>query len=160
MRANAWDTPCFRSCARDVLCWPAFPSAPSLGSTDSAAARAALFAGFSATMEGSDFSGPFIAGFNLFGLPDADRPYLAAGPEISRFPYKELRRMPGPLTTRSPRATRVDATRRLAFRFRDSVGTPDLFLSRLNLPAYTLPYRRFARSLAAADARLGANAAR
>jgi len=39
-----------------VLCWLAFPSAPALGSTDSAADRSALFTGFTATTAGSDFS--------------------------------------------------------------------------------------------------------
>ena len=43
-----------------VCDWPAFPSAPALGSTHSAAGRPALFAGFIATTAGSDFSSPFI----------------------------------------------------------------------------------------------------
>src|SRR5690348_204527 len=51
----------FPSCARRVLCWLAFPSAPALGSTDSAASRLALFVGFTATMAGSDFSRPYIS---------------------------------------------------------------------------------------------------
>src|SRR6201993_2756117 len=40
----------------------AFPSAPALGSTNSAASRLALFIGFTATMTGSDFSHPYITG--------------------------------------------------------------------------------------------------
>jgi len=60
-RSSAWDT-LSRSCARRVLCWLAFPSAPALGSTDSAASRLALFVGFTATMAGSDFSRPYISG--------------------------------------------------------------------------------------------------
>jgi len=54
-----------RSCARHVLCWPAFPLVPALGSTDSATDCSALFAGFSdsATTLGSDFPCPCIIGF-------------------------------------------------------------------------------------------------
>ena len=47
-RSNACDT-LSRSCARHVLCWPAFPSVPVLGSTGSAADRSTLFVGFVAT---------------------------------------------------------------------------------------------------------------
>ena len=47
MRSSACDT-FSRSCARHVLCWPAFPLVPALGSTSSAADCSALFAGFSA----------------------------------------------------------------------------------------------------------------
>jgi len=42
MRSNPCDTVA-RFCARPVLCWLAFPSAPALGSTVSAADRSALF---------------------------------------------------------------------------------------------------------------------
>src|SRR4030088_1198703 len=52
-----------RFCARPVLCWLAFPSAPALGSTDSAADRSALFTGFTATTAGSDFSRSCIIGY-------------------------------------------------------------------------------------------------
>src|SRR5208337_4533900 len=62
MRSSAWDTPA-RSCARSVLCRPAFPLVPALRSTNSAAAVAALFAGFIATISGSDFSCPCIIGY-------------------------------------------------------------------------------------------------
>ena len=46
-RSNACDTR-FRHCVRSVLCWLAFPLAPALGSTGSAAVGTALFVGFSA----------------------------------------------------------------------------------------------------------------
>ena len=62
MRSSACDT-LSRSCARRVLCWPAFPSVPALRSTGSAAGCPALFVGFLATMAGSDFSRPCIIGF-------------------------------------------------------------------------------------------------
>jgi hypothetical protein len=42
---------------------PVFPSVPALCSTHSAAAEAALFAGFFSRMAESDFSGPCIIGF-------------------------------------------------------------------------------------------------
>ena len=72
MRSSACDT-LTRLCARHVLCWPAFPLVPALGSTGSAAVGSAadcsaagcsaLFAGFTATMTESDFSCPCIIGY-------------------------------------------------------------------------------------------------
>src|SRR5438034_5187323 len=72
MRSSACDTP-VRLCVRHVLCWPAFPLAPALRSTGSAALGSAadrsawgcsaLFAGFTATMAWSDFSCPCIIGY-------------------------------------------------------------------------------------------------
>ena len=62
MRSSACDT-VSRRCVRPVLCWPAFPLVPALGSTGSAADRSAAFVGFTATMAGSDFSPPFIIGY-------------------------------------------------------------------------------------------------
>ena len=63
MRSSACDT-LTRSCARRVLCRSAFPLAPALGSTGSAADGSALFAGFPATMAGSDFPPPCIIGYD------------------------------------------------------------------------------------------------
>jgi len=62
MRASACDT-LTRLRVRRVLCWSAFPLVPALRSTNSAADRSALFAGFTATMAGSDFSCPYIIGY-------------------------------------------------------------------------------------------------
>src|SRR6266487_3752297 len=62
-RPSACDT-LSRFCARRVLCWSAFPLAPALRSTDSAADCSALFIGFPATTTGSDFSGSCIAGYD------------------------------------------------------------------------------------------------
>ena len=61
MRPSACDT-LSRLCVRRVLCWPAFPSVPALGSTDSAAGCSALFVGFSARMAECDFSRSCISG--------------------------------------------------------------------------------------------------
>ena len=60
-RSSAWVARA-RICVRCVLCWSAFPSAPALRSTGSSAGCPASFVGFLATMAGSDFSRPFIAG--------------------------------------------------------------------------------------------------
>src|SRR5215468_8319219 len=60
MLSSACDT-LTRHGVRRVLCWFAFPSAPALRSTDSAAVTesgCALFAGFLATMTGLDFPRP------------------------------------------------------------------------------------------------------
>ena len=54
MRSSACDT-LSRSCAQYVLCWPVFPLASTLRSTDSAADCSALFVGFPANMAESDF---------------------------------------------------------------------------------------------------------
>src|SRR5882762_3133787 len=62
MRSSPCDTVA-RFCARPVLCWLAFPSAPALGSADSAADRATAFTGFTATTAGSDFSRSCIIGY-------------------------------------------------------------------------------------------------
>src|SRR5437763_10895557 len=80
MRSSVCDT-LIRFCARHVLCWPAFPLVPALRSTGSAATFPAdasavdffaLFAGFTATMAGSDFSCPCIIGYGS-SPSDADR---------------------------------------------------------------------------------------
>src|SRR6266571_9400886 len=62
MRSSACDASS-RLCARNVLCWRAFPLASALGSTGSAADRSTLFAGFTATMASSDFSRSCIIGY-------------------------------------------------------------------------------------------------
>src|SRR6266403_5123820 len=81
MRSSACDT-LMRLCVRHVLCWLAFPLVSALRSTGSAAAgsaadcsaagRATLFAGFTATMAKSDFSCPCVIGYDS-RLPDADQ---------------------------------------------------------------------------------------
>src|SRR5437660_9441039 len=84
MRSSACDT-LIRFCARHVLCWPAFPLVPALRSPGSAATFPAdasavdffaLFAGFTATMAGSDFSCPCILVYGSSPSP-CGPPYLA-----------------------------------------------------------------------------------
>jgi hypothetical protein len=98
-RSNACDT-LSHFCAWRVLCWPAFPSVPALGSTGSAADISALFVGFPATMAECDFPCPCTSA-TVPQLPDTDqcgKPPLV-GHGISRFPYKERLHMPGSPTT-------------------------------------------------------------
>ena len=51
-----------------------------------------------------------------------------------------------------PASDSHNATGRVAFRHWDSVGTPELRISRLNSPAYTCPCQRFACTLTGTDA--------
>src|SRR5262245_7767246 len=55
-----------------------------------------------------------------------------AKPKISRFPYKELPRMPGSSTTPDRPNARDSASVRAAFHVSNRVGTRDLSLSQLN----------------------------
>ena len=103
MRSSACDT-LTRLCVRHVLCWSAFPLVPALGSTGSAAlappqiapqqAASALFAGFTATMAGSDFSCPCIIGYgsspSRCGPPYSAHATSAARPETSQVPMRSL----------------------------------------------------------------------
>jgi hypothetical protein len=77
--------------------------------------------------------------------------------EISRFPYKELPYMPGSQTTQGRLDTRDDVSYRVAFRESYLVGTLREITFAARWLAYTLPCRRFACTLADADARLGVN---
>src|SRR4029078_5372413 len=96
MRSSACDT-LARLCVRYVLCWSAFPLVPALRSTGSAAFRFAaarsgaggstLFAGFTATMARSDFSGSCIIGYGSSPSrcgPDTPAP-LRSNPRPPRF---------------------------------------------------------------------------
>src|SRR5215211_4410669 len=83
-----------------------------------------------------------------------------AKPEISRFPRKELPHMPGSWTTPGRAAARAIASVRVAFRTFEHVGTQVAQVFAAQWLAYVLPYRRFADTLANANARLGAGADR
>jgi len=84
MRASACVT-VSQFCARPVLCWLAFPSVPALGSPGSAAGCPALFAGFIATMAGSDHPRPCIIGFGSSPSRCVPEPkYQSANSEKSR----------------------------------------------------------------------------
>ena len=83
-----------------------------------------------------------------------------AKPEISRFPHKERPHMPGSPTTPGRPGTRDYAPVRLAFRDLKRVGTRNITSYAAQWLACALPYRRFADTLANANARLGADADR
>ncbi len=68
--------------------------------------------------------------------------------------------MPGSVTTPGCPSARVDALVHIAFRYGYSVGARDYFPFAARWLACALPCRRFAAGLAAADARLGADAGR
>jgi hypothetical protein len=68
--------------------------------------------------------------------------------------------MPGSPTTPGWAGTRDDAPVHVAFRASDHVGTRDFLAFAAQWLAYALPYRRFADTLANANARLGADADR
>ena len=159
-RPTACDT-LSRFCARHVLCWFAFLPVPALRSTNSATGCPALFAGFVATTAESDFSGSCIIGFDSSSSRCGPTGILPlAKPEISRFPHKERPHMPGSPTTPGWARARVDAPVHFAFRDSDHVGTRNYLAFAAPWLAYALPYRRFADTLASANARLGADADR
>ena len=91
MRSRSSDT-LTRFCARHVLCWPAFPLVPVLGSTGSAAFAPALFAGFTATMTESDFSCPVHHRLRLLAFPMRAGNGSAAPvrPETSQLPMRSF----------------------------------------------------------------------
>jgi hypothetical protein len=68
--------------------------------------------------------------------------------------------MPGSSTTPGHTDARTSAPVRVAFRPVNSVGTQDKYPFAAQWLAYALPCRRFARTLAGTDARLGADAVR
>jgi hypothetical protein len=80
--------------------------------------------------------------------------------QLSRFPHKERPHIPGSPTTPGWAGTRDDAPVHVAFRASDHVGTRDFLAFAAQWLAYALPYRRFADTLANANARLGADADR
>src|SRR6516225_726987 len=78
-------------CAQGMVCWHAFPLVPTLGSPGSAAdcfaaSCSTLFAGFIATMAGSDFSCPCIIGYG--SSPSR------CGPSLSRDADGQTRDLP------------------------------------------------------------------
>src|SRR5258705_9987381 len=138
MRSSPCDTVA-RFCARSVLCWLAFPSAPALGSTDSAADRSAAFTGFTATTAGSDFSRSCIIGYGSSpsrGGPWGRRVHWSSvrPPRFRRVPFvrdvffdhgrASVPRIAGPHMLPSPLLT--------------GSASAVLWLSRLNGPPHTI----------------------
>ncbi len=104
-----------RLCVRRMCGCSAFPLAPLLRSTDSA--PFGLFACFAATMSESDFSSPYITGYDSSSSRCGPSPTLADGQrEISRFPRRDRIDMPGSQTPPGPCGTRSIAPYDVAFR--------------------------------------------
>jgi hypothetical protein len=140
MRSSACDT-LIRSRARHVLCWLAFPSAPALGSTGSAADCSALFAGFSATTTESDFrrscitadgSSPSRCGPPTGGGQTWDLPVPVQGASAHARVFDHV----GPVGR-----SRLSCPVRVAFRPDDGVGARDLGFFRGSMagPCASLP---------------------
>jgi hypothetical protein len=112
-------------------------------------------------MAESDFPRPYIIGY-VPRLPDANQSVLLrlVRRRISRCPHNELPHMPGSSTTPGRPGARAHAPVRVAFRFRNGVGTRDMNLCEAQWLAYVLPYRRFAVALTDDHARLGADVVR
>ncbi len=126
----------------------AFPSAPPLGSTNSAGSCPPLFAGFIATTKGSDFSCPCITGFGPPAFPV--RAVLLQRPAM-RSPGSQTEGfdgVPGSQTTRDRQGTRDIAPRRAAFRSTDSVGIPEHRAFAAQYLAHRHPCQRFVPGLA------------
>jgi hypothetical protein len=159
-RPSACDT-LSRSCARHVLCWLAFLPVPALRSTGSATSCPALFAGFVAPMAKSDVSRSCITGF--------DSSSSRCGPAALRCwpnPRSPDSRTKSVHTCQGLRPRRVG--RALALTHPSMLPSVLLNTSAPRLLrvfaapwlACALPCRRFACTLASADARLGADADR
>src|SRR5262245_65687326 len=151
MRFSVCDT-VVRFCARSVLCRFAFPSAPALRSTGSAATVVALFVGFPATMAESDFSRPYIIGYG--SSPSR------CGP--AALPNGRSRDLPVPAQGASAHASVCDhagpsgprdiAPIRIAFRQRNDVGAQEEGTFAAQWLACVLPCQRFAVALAGSRA--------
>ena len=144
-RSSALSAPVPALCPGRVLL-AVFPLAGRLSSTDSAAAAAALFAGFAGTTHPSDFPRSFISGLpprrSLSGPPGDPPDGRAVGSPGSRAwrtPY-----MPGSSTARGPPATRDNATGDVAFRLMGRRRHPESVISRLNSRPARTPVQRFA----------------
>ena len=154
-RSSACDTRS-RPYVRCVLCQLAFPSAPTLGSADSAAGCPALFVGFSATMAGSDFSRSCITGYG------SSPPRCGPAQHVYARCWSTVR--PPGSRTKSVRTCQVLRPRRagralaltcpsvLPSATRKASAPEMRSFSRLNSLACTLPCQRFADTLANARA--------
>src|SRR5262244_3340442 len=163
-RSSACDTRS-RPWVRCVLCSLAFPLAPALCSTNSAASEtpclawalaSALFIGFPPRIAGSDFSRSCIVGY---GSSPSRRGPAALDRAVDALPVprdKERLHMPGSLTTPGRTAARAVAPVHIAFHYCNGVGTRNHKSYAAQWLACALPYRRFA----IAGARLGADAVR
>ena len=153
-RSSACDTRS-RPCVRCVLCQLAFPSAPTLGSADSAAG-CRLCSSASSYYGGVRLLTIVHHRLRLLASPmrtsAARVRSLLVDRETSRFPYKERPHMPSSPTTPRRASTSVDVPVRVAFRTRKASAPEMRSFSPLNSFACTLPCQRFADTLANARA--------
>src|SRR6266540_6840030 len=149
MRSSACDTRS-RYCARYVLCRLAFPSAPTLGSTNSAAGCPSFVRRLHSYYGGVRLLTIVHHRLRLLAFPtrtSAAHMLALADHEISRFPSKERAHMPVSKTTPGRLGARVIAPIRVAFRHRNDVGTQDEGTFAAQWLAYALPCQRFANTL-------------
>src|SRR5208282_3975955 len=122
------------------------PLGPCLRAPPSADGRPPAFARFAATAPAPAQAGgkarllvTVYHRLRLHAFPMRTRQHLpVVGHEISRFPRKEPPHMPGSQTARGRQASRDHATRRVAFRCLDRVGTPEQTFAAQWL-AYAIP---------------------
>jgi hypothetical protein len=127
-----------------------FPSGDPLPSTTSATPTGALFGSFAGTTGPSDFPRSCITGLRPRPFPH-DPPNhhhkrVTVGPPGSRA--RRFRICTGSSTSRGPPTARENAADDIAFRTVGQRRHPNKEISRLNNPACTYPYRRFAAALA------------
>ena len=137
-RSSPGDTLARRGVRRVLVC-SVFSSAPSLRSTRSGSGRPTPFAGFPATMKGSDFSSPYIIGFGSSPsrcgpeLTDPGRRRDLPVPAQGAYAHAGVYDRPG-----RP-STRAGAPGHVAFHSKHSVGVPEVLFSRLNTQPMRTP---------------------
>ena len=140
-----------RYCARPVRCWLTFPSAPALGSTDSAAGCPALFVSFTATMAGSDFSQSCIIGYGSSLSRHGPAQHACCRWSIVRSPGSRTKSVHTCQVLRPRRAGRALALACSSVLPSATLkaSAPEMrSLSRLNSLACALPCQRFTTALA------------
>ena len=146
IRSAACDT-LSRCCARRML-WPSgFPLGSVLRSIDSAGTDVPLFADFTATMTESDFSMPFIIGYELL-LSSAIPPRQRDDMETSQVPVQCVRTCMGSSTPRDSDPLAISVDRMLPSTKDKASASRTIKFSVLNSPARTRPCQRLTPALA------------
>src|SRR3984893_13106898 len=139
MRACACVT-ASRLCVRTVLCSSAFLLVPSSPSTDSAADRSALFAGFAGTIDESDFFAPFIIGYGLRPSRCGPGNGFPGQNEDLPVPAQEMCvHAQGLMTTRGGQGPRDDGPVPVAFCMPRRHRHPELHCFRRSIPRLYAP---------------------
>ena len=160
MRPSACDTR-VRFCVRHMLCRSAFPLVPALGSTNSAADCSALFAGFTATMTGSDVPRSCIIGYG--SSPSRCGPWGQRAQRSNAGPPR-YRRDPslrdGVFDHGGASVPRIAAPNMLPSTLLTVSASAGYCLSRLNSPPHRLRCVRFVALVAAGSRNTHCRAAR